>query len=198
MYLFFDTETTGKPKNYRATFKEVDNWPRITQFAWQLYNDEGRLFKSFSSLVKPDGWEVPKEQFFIDNNMSTERCEKEGKLIRQVLELFAAELEGCKFLLAHNMDFDLPITQAEMFRIGMRCENRPEKICTMKSTTDLLQLPGPYGFKWPTLQELHNHLFKCDFEGAHDALDDVTATAKCFFQIQREKLLTTTEKGGKI
>lgn len=193
MYLFFDTETTGKITDYKASFKEVEKFPRITQFAWQLYNSEGKLFKSFQSLVKPDGWEVPKEEFFIKNNMSTERCEKDGRPIKPMLEQFLNELEGCKYLLAHNMNFDLPVTASEMYRLGFQAKNKPQKICTMQSTTDICRLPGPYGFKWPSLQELHKFLFGCDFEGAHDASDDVTATAKCFFELKRRNLLVITE-----
>lgn len=193
MYLFFDTETTGKITDYKASFKEVDKFPRITQFAWQVYNSEGKLFKSFQSLVKPDGWEVPKEEFFIKNNMSTERCEKDGRPIKPMLEQFLNELEGCKYLLAHNMNFDLPVTASEMYRLGFQAKNKPQKICTMQSTTDICQLPGPYGFKWPSLQELHQFLFKCDFDGAHDASDDVTATAKCFFELKKRNLLVIPE-----
>ncbi len=193
MYLFFDCETTGKITDYKASFKDVDKFPRISQFAWQLYNSEGKLFKSFQSLVKPDGWEVPKDEFFIKNNMSTERCELEGRPIKPMLEQFLNELEGCKYLLAHNMNFDLPVTASEMYRLGFQAKNKPQKICTMQSTTDICQLHGPYGFKWPSLQELHQFLFKCDFDGAHDASDDVTATAKCFFELKRRNLLVITE-----
>lgn len=193
MYLFFDTETTGKITDYKASFKEVVKFPRITQFAWQVYNSEGKLFKSFQNLVKPDGWEVPKEEFFIKNNMSTERCELEGRPIKPMLEQFLIELNACKYLLAHNMNFDLPVTASEMYRLGFQAQNKPEKICTMQSTTDICKLPGPYGFKWPSLQELHKFLFGCDFEGAHDASDDVTATAKCFFELKRRNLLVISE-----
>ena len=193
MYLFMDCETTGKITDYKASFKEVEKFPRITQFAWQVYNSEGKLFKSFQSLVKPDGWEVPKDEFFIKNNMSTERCEKDGRPIKPILEQFLSELEGCKYLLAHNMNFDLPVTASEIYRLGMHAQNKPQKICTMQSTTDICKLPGPYGFKWPSLQELHQFLFKCDFEGAHDASDDVTATAKCFFELKKQNLLVITE-----
>ena len=193
MYLFFDTETTGKITDYKASFKEVEKFPRITQFAWHVYNSEGKLFKSFQGLVKPDGWEVPKEEFFIKNNMSTERCEKDGKPIKPMLEQFLSELEGCKYLLAHNMIFDLPVTASEMYRLGFNAKNKPEKICTMQSTTEICKLPGKYGFKWPSLQELHKFLFGADFEGAHDASDDVAATAKCFFELKRQKLLVIQE-----
>lgn len=189
MYLFFDCETNGKITDYKASFKEVDKFPRITQFAWELYNSDGNLFKSFQSFVKPDGWEIPKEEFFMKNNMSTERCFELGKPIRPILKQFTNEVDSCKYLLAHNMNFDLPVTASEMYRLGFQSKNKPIKICTMQSTTDICKIPGQYGHKWPTLQELHNFLFGCDFDGAHDALGDVKATAKCFFELKTQKIL---------
>ena len=42
--------------------------------------------------------------------------------------------------------------------LALRLFERPG-LCTMKTTTDLLRLPGPYGFKWPKLDELHAFLF---------------------------------------
>jgi len=80
-----------------------------------------------------------------------------------------------------------------MYRLGFQAKNKPQKICTMQSTTDICKLPSQYGFKWPSLQELHKFLFGCDFEGAHDASDDVTAMAKCFFELKRRKLLVISE-----
>lgn len=192
MYLFFDTETTGKPKSFNASFKDLDNWPRITQLAWQVYNSDGELFKSFSSLIIPDKWEIPKEKFFIDNNMSTERCKKEGIKIELALNNFLQEIENCKYILAHNLNFDLNVCASEMFRLGLFSINKPIKVCTMLATTDIVQIPSAFNnsFKWPSLTELHNFLFNCDFEGAHDALDDVNAMAKCFFELKKKGLIS--------
>ena len=36
MYLIFDTETTGLPKNWNAPVSDIDNWPRCVQIAWQV------------------------------------------------------------------------------------------------------------------------------------------------------------------
>ncbi|MCX6741278.1 MAG: hypothetical protein NTY61_02675, partial [Candidatus Parcubacteria bacterium] len=38
-YLFFDTETTGLPKNWKAPIEDLDNWPRIVQIAWAIYKN---------------------------------------------------------------------------------------------------------------------------------------------------------------
>tara|TARA_B110000908_G_C9962776_1_gene317636 strand:+ start:106 stop:219 length:114 start_codon:yes stop_codon:yes gene_type:complete len=32
--LFFDTETTGLPKDFNAPIEEVENWPRLVQLGY--------------------------------------------------------------------------------------------------------------------------------------------------------------------
>ena len=39
-----------------------------------------------------------------------------------------------------------------------------KKLCTMKSSTEYCKIPGLYGYKWPTLSELHIKLFGEDLE----------------------------------
>ena len=29
MFLFFDTETAGKPIDHKVSYEEVENWPRL-------------------------------------------------------------------------------------------------------------------------------------------------------------------------
>ena len=190
MYLFFDTETNGKAINFNADYTQVDNWPRITQLAYAVYSDAGNLIGTSSCLVKPDGWVVPKEQFFIDNNMSTERCEAEGLPIIEVLSQFVEVINHSDVMVAHNMAFDLKVVQAEMHRLGLKATKRPKKFCTMKETSEICKIPRKYGNKWPKLEELHKFLFQCDFDGAHDALNDVMATAKCFFELKNTGLIS--------
>jgi DNA polymerase III epsilon subunit-like protein len=59
----------------------------------------------------------------------------------------------------------------------------------MQSSTDFCRLPGRYGFKWPTLQELHGILFGEPMEGAHRALSDVRACARCYGELKRKGLV---------
>ena len=46
MYLIFDTETTGLPKNWRAPISDTENWPRCVQLAWQVHDELGNLIES--------------------------------------------------------------------------------------------------------------------------------------------------------
>jgi len=191
MYIFFDTETTGLPKNWKAPVTDVDNWPRITQLAWQVYDKDGKLLHERSDLIKPDGWEIPDEQFFIDNNMSTERCEKEGVELNEILKDFINKVNKCKYLIAHNMNFDEKIIGCEMIRENMKFKKEPNKLCTMQESTHYCKMkPFRYGtYKWPSLDELHNKLFDEGFDGAHDALADVKACARSFFELKNRKVM---------
>lgn len=210
MYLFFDTETTGLPADYKASFKDVDNWPRIIQMAWAVFLEDGTQQHVHTGLILPDGWEVPSVEtfikkgmspeeaagekgakFWIDNGFTQQQNISEGNPIAYTLKAFINELNACKVLIAHNMSYDFPVVACEMFRANIKASNSPLKFCTKEATTDICKLPSPYGkgYKWPKLEELHRFLFDCDFEGAHDAKKDVLATAKCFFELKRRNLI---------
>ena len=51
MYLIFDTETTGLPRNYNAPISDSENWPRAVQIAWQLHNEKGALLEHKDFLM---------------------------------------------------------------------------------------------------------------------------------------------------
>jgi DNA polymerase III epsilon subunit-like protein len=183
MFLFFDTETTGTPKNYKASPAELDNWPRVIQLAWALFDEKQRMISAQCDLIKPSGWVMPTEKFWVDNGFTHDNNAKNGILIRAALQQFLSAMDQAPYLIAHNIDFDTPIVQAEMIRASLRTENRPTRICTMKIGTNVCRIPNRGGFKWPKLIELHTHLFNEGFEGAHDALADVKACARCFFKM---------------
>jgi DNA polymerase III epsilon subunit-like protein len=187
MYLFIDLETNGRPANNKAPYTDLDNWPRITQIAWVACTSD-KLINKQSSLVKPDGWTVPTEQFFIDNNMSTERCEKEGIPLPILLKDLVSDMEHCELIISHNILFDINVLKAELIRYNIEMPKELIELCTMQTSTDYCKIPGKYGYKWPTLEELHFFLFNSKFEGAHDALTDVFVLAKCFFELERRGL----------
>ena len=55
----------------------------------------------------------------------------------------------------------------------------------MTGTKEICRIPGQYGYKWPSLSELHQTLFGTGFEEAHDAGADVAACADCFLELKR-------------
>ena len=188
-YLFFDTETNSLPLNYKAPVTQVDNWPRIIQLAWAKF--EGTLeINSKVDLIFPDSWVMPTEKFWVDNGFSQINSIFNGIPIKSALEEFIKAINSSDFLIAHNMNFDSKIIGAEMIRANLKAERNIPKLCTMEASTDFCQLQGQYGkYKWPKLDELHNKLFNIGFEGAHDAMIDVRACARCYFELKRLNII---------
>lgn len=186
MYLFFDTETTGLPKNYNGKVTDLDNWPRIIQLAFVFTDENFNIQHEYCELIKPNGWVIPNQKFWIDNGFNTETNVMYGRPIEESLSNFIMFIEKSKFLVAHNMKYDLPITAAEMIRANLSTKHKTDKICTMLSTVNYCSLPKN---KWPRLDELHNKIFGIGFEDAHDALADVRATIRCFKYLNENKII---------
>ncbi len=187
--LFFDTETTGVPRNYKAPASDLKNWPRLVQIAWLLADDDGGEIESAEYIVKPEGFTIPAEAARI-HGISTEMAIRDGLDIKSVLAEALMCLGKVSQLVGHNIDFDEKILGAELLRAGHpNCVETKQRLCTMRSATDYCRLPGPYGYKWPKLEELHRKLFNQPLEGAHRALVDVRACAKCYFELRRLKVM---------
>jgi len=185
MYLFFDTETTGLPKNWKAPVTNLNNWPRLVQLAYLYYDNNGNKISGGDFIVKPEGFTIPAEASRV-HGISTERALREGKSITSVLQHFNSLIGQASYLVAHNISFDEKIIGSEFLRNGMQNSiPSKNKICTMERTTRFCAINGPYGYKWPKLSELHYKLFGTGFEEAHDASVDVTVTAKCFWELKR-------------
>ena len=108
MYLIFDTETTGLPKNCKAPITDTDNWPRSVQIAWQLHDEMGELIEDQNYLIKPDNFEIPYESQKI-HGISTELALEAGKTLNEVLEKFNQSLEKSSFVIGHNVSFDINV-----------------------------------------------------------------------------------------
>jgi len=195
MYIIFDTETTGLPRNYDAPITDLDNWPRLVQLAWQLHDEKGKLLSNKSFIVKPEGFTIPYNAEKV-HGISTERALKEGHDLVEVLRAFQQDVAKSHYLVGHNIDFDIKVSGAEFLR-----KQEPSDLLERKSldtkdlSTDFCAIAGGKGgkFKWPTLTELHHKLFGIGFEDAHDAAYDVSATAKCFFGLIKQRVLAPEE-----
>ncbi len=185
MYLFFDTETTGLPRNWKAPVTDVNNWPRLVQLAYLLYDNNGNKVSGGDFIIKPEGFIIPVAASRV-HRITTERAISEGQSIAHVLQHFDSLIRQASFLVAHNMSFDEKIVGAEFIRNGMQNSVASKnKICTMQRSTNFCAIYGPYGYKWPKLSELHYKLFGIGFDEAHNAAVDITATVKCFWELRR-------------
>lgn len=188
-FIVFDTETTGLPLDWKAPMTRLDNWPRVIQLAWAVHEPDGKLVSDRCVLIRPDGWEIPSEEFWIENGFTTAGNAAKGIPINSALALFLQDLNKCGGIVAHNMAFDYNVLGAEMIRLGKKAKVKLPRYCTMQSSIEHCGLPGMYGFKYPKLEELHMILFGTEMEGAHDALNDVRGCAKCFFELRKLGLI---------
>lgn len=188
-YLFFDTETTGLPKNYNAPASNLDNWPRLVQIAWIIYDKDGNRQSEESHIVRPDGFEIPIEASNI-HKITTAKALADGRPLIEVLKEFKEALRQVKYLVAHNMSYDIKIIHAELLRNELDCDIESKiTICTKEKSTNFCAIDGNYGYKWPKLSELYIKLFGTDLKDSHDALVDVRATAKCFWEMKKRGIL---------
>ena len=189
MHLFFDTETTGTPRNYKAAVTDLQNWPRLVQLAWLLTDNDGTEIACAEYVVKPQGFVIPKDAAKI-HGITTAKAQQVGIDLQLVLGEVVASIQQASVLVAHNMQFDEKILGAELLRAGQpNVVASKERRCTMQAATNFCRIPGPYGYKWPSLQELHLKLFNESFVGAHQALVDVRACARCYFELKRRKVV---------
>lgn len=188
MYIIFDTETTGLPRDWNAPLTDTDNWPRCVQIAWQIHNEKGQLVEAKDFLVNPDGFDIPYDAERV-HGISTELAKANGVSIQEVLTEFNIALGKAKFVVGQNLDFDLNIMGCEYIRYGVDSPllTMPKLDTCTEDTAELCKLPGGRGgrFKLPTLTELHSHLFGEPFAEAHNATADVEATTRCFLELIR-------------
>ena len=184
-YLFFDTETTGVPMDYDLPARFTRNWPRLVQLAWIVTDEDGNTLKEGNEIIRPEGFDIPEDAVSV-HGITTEKAMQDGKPLQDVIRDFLHDAEQAQCLVGHNISYDQRVVSAELYRLGLTdILSDKECICTMKSTTNFCKIPGYYGYKYPKLQELYRKLFDSDFEDAHDAMADITATMKCFFELLR-------------
>ncbi len=192
MYLIFDTETTGLPYNYNAPVEDVSNWPRMVQLAWECHDKYGELLCDKSFIIKPDNFIIPHAAEKV-HGITTEKALAEGVELEKVLLEFEEDLSRSSFVIGHNVSFDINVLGAEFIRKGIKTRLHDIAwLCTKELSADFCAIPGGKAgkFKWPTLAELSVKLFGESFDHAHNAAADVAATARCFFELLRQEVIT--------
>ncbi|MFT9221945.1 3'-5' exonuclease [Gluconobacter oxydans] len=189
--LFFDTETSGFPKPGLPTGHE--DQPHCVQLAAILTDDQGQEEACVNVIIRPDGWTVPDRAAAI-HGITTEKAARYGIREQVAAVLFYDLTCRADLLVAHNIKFDRQIV-ATMYARAKRSEWKlPEaQFCTMEAAAPLVNLPptprmraaGIIKPKAPKLEECIQHFYGETLEGAHDALVDVRACARIYFEMKR-------------
>lgn len=182
-YVVFDCETTGLPTSKSN--------PHLVQLAWSVIESSGEVIKEQNYIVQPNGCSIPKSSTQV-HGITDSHAKKFGVPLSHVIKSFLldADVDG-RTLVAHNINFDLRIIHAELEKLNLisKIDSRPY-FCTMLNAVKICKIPKRGGgYKWPSLQELHLHLFGRHFSGGHNAMEDVRATSRCFVELKRLKLI---------
>tara|TARA_Y100000389_G_C17460276_1_gene521178 strand:+ start:2399 stop:2983 length:585 start_codon:yes stop_codon:yes gene_type:complete len=189
--VIFDTETTGlpvqtsnksllEPKNY----KYYDS-SRLVEIAYIVYEknsaNDWEIVKKNSLIIKPDNFIIENEKF---HGISNEIAEKDGKEIGEVFRIFQEDISSARYLVAHNMKFDINIILAEAYRYNkttlIKSLKSMKKICTIQQSMKTLNLK-----RYLKLKDLYNMLFdKYPEVELHRALNDTEICAECFFALK--------------
>lgn len=191
VYLLLDTETTGLPRKRSASPTDFNNWPYIVEIAWFLIDEEG-LQVSGGHYILRQNVSVPIAASNI-HRITTERMLSEGIEPKKALSEFSESVQNCQYLIAHNIDFDIPIIECELLRNDIPYDLSGKKLfCTMENGKRFCTVYDRSGrIKKPTLTELFGELHFNDssvkIEGTHGALADTLLLYHCFMtMIKRE------------
>lgn len=185
-YLFFDTETTGLPKNYNAPSSDLENWScRLVQLSWIMRDDSRNLISQGDFIIKPEGFEIPKESSDV-HGITTEIAMEKGLELKKAVYYFLGACRMADVIIGHNVSYDMHVVGAELIRTWGKdyIESIPT-IDTMRESVDFCKIPSKYGYKFPKLMELYKKLFNREFENAHNSFADITATEECYWELRR-------------
>ena len=185
--LIFDTETTGMVQFRKPP--EDPSQPDLIQLGMLLVETEDWGPRARHSLLVKLAPDVKIEPGAKEaHGISEEDCARYGVDPVVACSLFNQACMQADIIVAHNLSFDTSIMKTALHRIG----NKPhrfdgrQQVCTKESSTDVLKLPGKYGYKWPTLAEAYRHYTGNEIEGAHDALVDTEACLAIFRGLVQE------------
>lgn len=190
--LILDVETTGIPSKGEVITSPF--YPRLVELAALLVEAEREIAVAHL-VVAPAGFAIPDEAAAI-HGISTARAIFIGVPIEVALAVYLNLRARADIIVGHNLEFDVKLVESEVYRLG-RAPRHPgpsARYCTAERGTTACALPptdrmiaAGFGdrYKKPTLSELHLALFGEPFEGAHGALADARAAARCYFELRR-------------
>lgn len=196
MLLFFDTETTGLVRDRNATPFDA-NMPEIVQLGALLTDDEGNEQGALNTIMLTKDMIDPASKATEIHGVTQEVSQALGVDPRHPLRIMAKWIETSATLICHNIAFDSLILKGAYVRwnyyrqILPTIEQAPQ-VCTMLTATPIVKIPKPYNateddpYKWPKLEECFQHFFGETLIGAHNAMVDVQATKRLYFELKRQ------------
>ncbi len=190
MNLFYDTETTGLI-NFKARNRDPSQ-PHLVQLAALLTDNHGVEIQSFSVIIEPDGYEIPKEASDI-HGITNKLALQVGIPLSVAVYPFYHMKAKANLVIGHNEVFDWRVMKIACLRIEnfSAPDSMKPTFCTMQNSTKAVNLPpskkmvaaGMNRAKPPRLSECYEFFFGEKLDGAHDAMVDTRACARVYFHL---------------
>ena len=199
LILCFDTETTGLPQGRHISIYETEKWPHIVQLSFMVYDTEKKeVVQEYDEIVKiAESVELTPKSVEI-HGITRDVIEKRGIPIEKALYAFKCALRTSDCSIGHNLSFDKRLLIVESIRNkGFDANDNSvvqlrfnKEFCTMLNSVDVCKIKmlrkdgsGSFYYKYPTLLELHEHLFQTKPHNAHDSKVDVIVCLRCYCKI---------------
>lgn len=186
--LFIDTETSDKPREWKAPTAQVDKWPYLLQVSWAVYEFTGKFVIKRNFYINPGEIIIHKDSLQL-HGISLDFLKNNGIQRKEVLQQLSNDLEKFSpFIVGHFLKFDLKMLEVGFNRIGIDQDLLPfTKFCTMQHTRHFLKDTST---RYLRLNELYQKLFSKELANQHDATVDVDATKDCFFELLKQGDIT--------
>jgi len=186
-HMIFDASGAGRAKTFKAPVTDTFVWPRLVHLSWIILNDDLKPEKDFDFIVKPEGYSFDPAKI-KSCHIDEEDIEKKGEKLEDILEAFKSSLEETDYVWAHNLNLNENIVGAEFIRTDIKHHlHNAASYCLMQESTFFCKLAGKggRGYKWPSLNELHQVCFKKGFSPNGNARADVIAASRCFILMMK-------------
>ena len=200
----FDTETTGLPEKRNTSIYETSKWPHVVQLSFMVYDDEKKeIVEEYDEIIKIDESIDLTPKSVEIHGISRDVISARGVPIVDALNAFKRALNSCDLCVGHNISFDKRLLIVEAIRnkgfdstdnsyVQFQFKN---EFCTMLNSVEVcriekLRSDGTIYFKYPTLLELHNHLFKKIPNNAHNSKVDVLICLRCYCKLAHNQDLS--------
>jgi len=187
--LLFDTETTGLVRDKLDATDPAQPMP--IQIGMKLDAENRREMLAANYLIVPEGWTMDAKASEV-TGLTDDMAKEYGTQLITGVEFFLDMVDHADIIVAHNARFDITVMQRAAFvyhdLIGTKYVDPfagKTMICTMLASLDIVKAtPKRRGqWKWPKLEECVRFFFNETIEGAHDALVDVRATARVYYEL---------------
>lgn len=185
-YIIADTEGTGL-FNYELP-ADAPGQPRMAALGLILTTPELEIEKTFSFLIKPQGWTFDNESPAAKvNGLTHERLMDEGVPAMEALEQYVYAIDTGRIVCGYNTPHDIKVLRAEMRYVGLEDRFMKTKhLCAMQGCRKIVDARTADGRKKaPKLEEACAH-FGIERHGAHTGLGDALDTL-AILRILRER-----------